>query len=144
MLKNKKWLLAPIIVVLCIIFYAIFATSAIEKHTWILTSAQQAEPFFIVAHKKGVDLSDDASDLFALSKEIELTLSAENGKLIITDKTNNKTYEGTYKVKSWNRFTRQSYTLVIDGQEGRANISSEFNRTLFISVGNYYLNFEKQ
>ena len=143
-MKIKKWIFFPILVILCIIFYAIFAKPAIETHTWVLSMAQKAEPFSVVAHKSGYDFSDDDSNLFAFSKEIDLTCTAKDGKLIISDKTNGKTYQGTYKVTSWGRFIGQSYTVVIDGEEGTANISSGFNRTLFISVGDYYLNFEVQ
>ena len=130
--------------ILCIILYAIFAKPTIEKCTWVLSSAQQAEPFSIVAHRSGYDFSDNENELFAFSKEIELTCVAKDGKLILTDKTNDKIYEGTYKTTSWSRFSTQSYTVVINGKDGTANISSRFNRTLFISVGGYYLNFEVQ
>ena len=82
--------------------------------------------------------------LVAFSKEIELTCTAKDGKLTISDRTNGKTYEGTYKVTSWGRFIGQSYAVVIDGKDGTAKMSSKFNRTLFISVGGYYLNFEIQ
>ena len=122
----------------------IFAKPAIETRTWVLSMAQKANPFSVVAHKNGYDFSDEDSEIFAFSKEIELICTASDGKLIITDKTNNKTYEGTYKVTSWGKFIKKSYAVVIDGKEGTANISSEFNRTLFISVGGYYLNFEVQ
>ena len=86
----------------------------------------------------------ESNEVFAFSKEIELTCTAEDGKLTISDKTNGKIYEGIYKVTSWGRFTGQSYTVIIDGKDGTANISSKFNRTLFISVGGYYLTFEIQ
>ena len=144
-MKYKKFIFIPILVILCVILYAFLAKPAIETHTWVLTSAQQADaPHFVAAHKKGYDLSNDESNLFAFSKEIELTCVAKDGKLTITDKTNNKIYEGTYKVTAWGRFLGQSYTVVIDGKEGTSNIRSGFDRTLLISVGDYYLNFEVQ
>lgn len=140
----KKYISIPILLVLCIILYVVFAKPAIERRTWVLSMAQKAEPFSVVAHKSGYDFSDDDSGFFEFSKEIELTCTAKDGKIIITDKTNNKTYEGTYKVTSWGKFIKQSYAVVIDGKEGTANISSSFNRSLFISVGGYYLHFEIQ
>ena len=143
-MKIKKYFFIPILVVLCIILYAVFAKPTIETHTWVLSMAQKAEPFYVVAHKTGYDFSDDDSNIFAFSKEIELTCTAKDGKLTISDKTNGKTYEGIYKVTSWGRFTGQSYTVIIDGKDGTANISSKFNRALFISVGGYYLTFEIQ
>lgn len=136
------------LVIVCIILYAVFAKPAIEKHTWVLTYAQQTDaPYFIVAHQKGTAPSDDIHNLYAFSKEIELTCEAKNGELVLTDETNHKTYSGTYEVSSWNRASDKSYTVVIDGQEGTATIetiSSKFNRTLCIVIGQYVLNFEIQ
>ncbi|MBQ9087036.1 MAG: hypothetical protein IJY47_07620 [Clostridia bacterium] len=83
--------------------------------------------------------------MFQFSKSIELICEAEDGKLVLTDQTNGKTYEGTYKIISHGirnfRIKRDSYTVVIDGVEGTANISSGNNRTLFVSIGGYYLDF---
>ena len=143
-MKLKKSILISILVVVCVTIYVVFAKPAIETRTWVLSVAQRAEPFLVVAHKSGYDFSDDSSNLFAFSKEIELVCVAKDGKLTINDNTNDKIYEGAYKVTSWGRFSGQEYTVVIDGKEGTANISSSFNRTLFISVGGYYLNFEVQ
>ena len=46
------------------------------------------------------------------------------------------------KVKSWGKHINQSYTVVINGIEGTANISSKLGRTLFVSIGDYYLHFD--
>ena len=125
------------------IAYAFFAKSTIEKRTWVLSYAQQAEPpLFVVAHNEIYDFSDVDSSLFEFSKPIELTLEAKDGKLLLTDTTNGKTYQGTYKIKSWGKHINQSYSIAIDGEEGTANISSKFGKTLFVSIGDYYLHFE--
>lgn len=142
-MKFKKYVLILIILILCIVAYAFLAKPTIEKRTWVLSYAQQAEhPLFVVAHNDDYDLSDVDSSLFAFSKPIELTLEANDGKLILTDKTNNNTYEGTYSMKSWSRYINQSCYVSIDGELGTANISSKFGRTLFVSLGDYYLHFE--
>lgn len=139
----KKHVIIPIIVILCIIIYALVAKPIIETRTWMLSYAQQAEPpLFVVAHNDDYDFSDVDSSLFEFSKLIEVILEAKDGKLILTDTTNKKTYEGTYKIKSWGRYINQSYSVIIDGVEGTANISSKFGRTLFVSIGDYYLHFE--
>ena len=148
-MKVNKRIFAPIIALLCVILYAVFAKPAIETRTWVLTMAQQVEPFFVVAHKTGYDFSNDDSSLFVFSKEIELVCVAKDGKLTITDNTNDITYEGTYQITSWSKFSGQRYAVVIDGKEGTANVSSRFNRTLFkrtlsVSIDGYYLNFEVQ
>ena len=142
--SNKKAItLTPIFVILlCIFLYAIFVKPKIELYTWELSSAQQeGPPFITVAHNKDYDFTDEDDALFKFSKPIELTCVAKNGKLTITDKTNNIIYNGTYKVESWNKFSRQRYKIVIDGKEGKANISDRFNRTLFMSIDGYYLHF---
>ena len=67
-MKIKKYIFIPIVLVLCIIFYAFFAKPAIETHTWVLSMAQKAEPFSVVTHKSGYNFFDDDSNLFAVSK----------------------------------------------------------------------------
>lgn len=145
--KGKKGALmhifAVLFVVLCVVIYAVFSKPAIERHTWVLFSAQQAEPpHFVVAYNQDYNISDYDSTLFAFAKPIELTCIAKDGRLTLIDKTNDKTYSGTYKVKSWSRFSGQKYSIIIDGKEGTANISSRLNRTLFVSLDNYYLQFD--
>lgn len=139
-MKLKKNFFVPIIVILCIVVYVCFSKPAIEKKTWLLSYAQQATPpLFVVAHHDDYDFSDDDSSLFEFSKPIELTLEAADGQLILTDITHGKTYEGSYKNTSWRK---QSYSVTLEGLEGHANISSQFGRTLFVSIGDYYLHFE--
>lgn len=145
--KNKAVALTPIFVILlCIFLYAIFVKPKIEIYTWELSSVQQVGPPFItVAHNKNYNFSDEDDALFKFSKPIELTCVAKKGNLTITDKTNNYTYKGTYKVKHWGgrRLHGQGYEIVIEGIEGTANISNNslFNRTLFMSIDGYCLNF---
>lgn len=144
--KKRVIALTPaFVIILCIFFYVVFAKPIIETHTWELSSAQQVGPPFItIAHNKDYDFSDEDDTLFEFSKPIELTCVAKNRKLAIADKTNNKVYNGTYKVKSWGRHhTLQSYEIVIDGKIGTANISNNslLNRTLFMSIDGYNLNF---
>ena len=71
---------------------------------------------------------------------------AQNGKLTVTDQTNNKTYTGTYK---FNGTDPQSsvYEVVIDGKEGMAVVAmttyhdGSQNPTFIISLGDYTINF---
>lgn len=143
-LKSRKNRFVPIIiVVLAIVFWVVFIGVGIEAHSWELSYVQQAEaPYFVVAHNKNYDISEN-DDFYKFSKPMELEMKAKNGKLVITDKTNNKVYNGTYKFTSWSKRYHYSYKIVIEGKEGIANISSRFNRTLFMSVDGYYLNFRK-
>ena len=150
MKKSKNVILFLATIVLCIIIsvISIFSMPRLEHRTWVLSYAQQAEaPCFVVAHNPDYNFSEDESGLFDFSKEVELTLEAKDGKLIIVDKTNEKTYEGTYTVTSggigrFRVFKNKTYAIVINGLEGTANFST--NRTLFISIDGYCLYFEVQ
>ena len=144
MKNSKNIIMISLIAILGIVLLLIFVPTRIDNRTWILSTAQQADtPHFVVAHNAEYDFSNDKSGLFESSKPIELVCEAKNGKLILTDQTNGETYEGSYKV---HRLTGlrglmgRSYSIIINGVEGRANISSY--RTLFVSIGGYYLNFE--
>ena len=150
MKKSKNVILFLATIVLCIIISVIliFSIPRLEHRTWGLSYAQQAEaPYFVVAHNPDYNFSDDESGLFDFSKEIDMTLEAKDGKLIIVDKTNEKTYEGTYTVNSggigrFRVFKNKTYTVVINGLEGTANFST--NRILFVSIDGYCLYFEVQ
>ncbi len=145
-MKFKKRFLVPVIVIVCLVVYVIVSLPLIETRTWVLSTAQQLEaPFFVVAHHLDHDVSE--TPMFEFSKPIELICEAKYGKLILTDKTNEKTYEGTYEISSlgFGRFgTSQGtrYTVVIEGVEGTANISSSAGRIMVMSVENYSLIFE--
>ena len=146
----KKVITFSGIVILCIIVAVIliFAMPNLENRTWGLSYAQQAEaPCFVVAHNPDYNFFEDESGLFDFSKEVELTLEAKDGNLLIVDKTNEKTYEGTYTVNSggigrFRVFKNKTYAVVINGLEGTANFST--NRTLFVSIDGYCLYFEVQ
>ena len=145
--KLKKHVFAPIVVIFSVFAYVLVAQPAIEKNVWVLSYARQNEPpFFVLAHNDDdYDFSDDVSSPIKFSKPIKLTLEATDGKLILADATNGKTYEGTYVMKHRSRYGRyinQSYSIVIDDVEGTANISSQYSKTLLVSIGDYYLHFE--
>ena len=150
MKRSKKIIIFSAIVIFCVIIATILISTMpnLEKRTWILSYAQQGtSPCFVVAHNPNYDFSDDESGLFESSQAVELMLEAKDGKLLLIDKTNEKTYEGTYTVNSsWRGkfriFKNKIYTVVIDGLEGTANFST--NRTLFVSIDGYCLYFEIQ
>ena len=146
----KKVITFSGIVIFCIIVAVIliFAMPNLENRTWDLSYAQKAEaPYFVVAHNPDYNFSEDESGLFDFSKEVDMTLEAKDGKLIIVDKTNKKTYEGTYTINHGKHgrfrvFKNKTYTVVINGLEGTANFST--NRILFVSIDGYCLYFEVQ
>lgn len=142
--NTKKIVRIALPVILCtgIIIFLILSIPSIEKRTWVLSYAQQAQsPCFVVAHGEDYNVSNIDDSMFEFSKPIELICEAKDGKLVLTDKTNGKTYEGTYTTSS---LRKRNYKVVIDGLEGTANISSVANRTLIISIGGYLLNFDAE
>lgn len=137
-------LMAGILIVAITSFYI---KPRIDNRTWVLSYAVCLDPQpRLIAHKKGSSLANGGDPYFRYSKPIELICKAKNGKLLLTDQTNGKTYEGTYQVHYWicvgsfKLFKKQAYTVCIDGVEGLANFSSR--RILSMTVGNYNLNFE--
>ncbi len=152
-MKTKKivWpIVCVTIYVLSVVFYVVLSRGTIEKQTWeLLMASRIGEPFPVVAYKSGLDLSDDK--YFIRAKEVELICVAEDGKLTLTDKTNNKVYEGTYEVKSRHLYTRgrQDYICVIDGKECTANVSYKYFEfwnadTLTVQIDGYTLTFSKK
>ena len=79
-----------------------------------------------IAHIEGEQLVYDAaaeeSTAHPEAKIIEMTLVAKDGKITITDVTNNKTYEGTYTVSGRNP-EGTDYHITIDGKSGYAGVA---------------------
>ncbi len=153
-MKKKRMVWAAVCVtiyVLSVVFYIVFAPKAIEMCTWeLLMASKIGEPFPVVAYKSGLDLSDDK--YFMHAKEVELICEADDGKLTLTDKTNNKVYEGTYKVKRRRgrvSLGGQTYTCVIDGKDCTINLNYRnfyfWNADTFIvNIDGYTLTFVKK
>ena len=66
----------------------------------------------------------EQDELYPDAKIVDLTLTAKDGKITITDATNNKSYEGTYSVE--NRTPEgTNYKITIDGKGGLRNRSND-------------------
>ena len=144
MKKREKLIAILAIAVACAILVLIFAfvIPNIENRDWVLAYAQKTNPYYrVVAHGVDYDFSNINDPMYSASKPVELTLEANDGNLIITDKTNGKTYTGTYRSSlGVLGFFNKTYTVEIDGIEGTANLSTR--RTLFMSLDGYALTFE--
>lgn len=122
----------------------------IEGHQWELTLIQSGEDGSIVAC---------GSEHYEMHKEIEgiivvdLTFSVENGKFTIQDKTNNKAYEGTYKLSSTSP-DGAIYELTTANNSGMAvtanteytdhNGTKTYTPTLIATLGDYSMNFQAE
>ena len=113
----------------------------IENYEWQMRS--------IVHIEDGVAIMDAASKENSAHPEaaiIQMTLKAKNGKLVITDITNNVVYEGTYSV---NKRTPKEvhYNISIGDKNGLATVAmttyadGSKEPTLPINLGGYSIYF---
>lgn len=80
----------------------------IDEYSWIMTSVQSME-----AGGQAVAYGERGSSTLEGAKQIELLCEAKDGKLTLTDRTNDRTYTGTIsKVKAIPNppFTRWRWT----------------------------------
>ena len=113
----------------------------IEDYNWVMTSVQSME-----TEGQAIAYGERGSSTLDTAKQIEMFCRAQNGKLTVTDQTNNKIYTGTYK---FNGTDPQSsvYEVVIAGKEGMAVVAmttyhdGSQNPTFIISLGDYTINF---
>ena len=110
------------ITILLLLTPMIFAISAcgigkvkIEDYEWKMRTIIHAEDNQVI-----YDAVAEESTAHPEAKIIEMTLVAKDGKITITDITNNKTYEGTYTVSGRNP-EGTDYHITIDGKSGYGN-----------------------
>ncbi|MCF2675922.1 hypothetical protein I6E44_05270 [Pseudoflavonifractor phocaeensis] len=64
----------------------------IDEYTWVMTSVQSME-----AGGQAVAYGEKGSSTLEGAKQIELVCEAEGGNLTLTERTNDRTYTGTYQ-----------------------------------------------
>ena len=89
----------------------------IEDYEWKMRTIMHGEDNQVVVDAVG---EDDPAHPEA--KIIDMTLTAKDGKITITDHTNNKTYEGTYTVEQKTP-AGTDYKVTIDKKEGYATVA---------------------
>ena len=89
----------------------------IEDHEWKMRYVMHGEDNQLV-----VDAASEENDTHPEAKILDMTLIAKDGKITITDTTNNKTYEGTYTVESKTP-AGTDYKITIDGKSGYATVA---------------------
>ncbi len=113
----------------------------IQDHEWKMRCIMHAEDSQVV-----YDAAAEESSTHPEAKIIDMTLAAKDGKITITDVTNNKTYEGTYTVSGKNP-KGTDYKVTIDGKEGYATVAmtsyadGKEEPTLPINLAGYSLYF---
>ena len=89
----------------------------IEDYEWKMRTIMHGEDNQVV-----VDAVGEYDTAHPEAKIVEMTLVAKDGKIRITDHTNNKTYEGTYTVEQKTP-AGTNYKVTIDGKEGYATVA---------------------
>lgn len=89
----------------------------IEDYEWKMRTIMHGEDNQVV-----VDAVGEYDATHPEAKIIDMILTAKDGKITITDNTNNKTYEGTYTVEQKTP-AGTDYKVTIDGKEGYATVA---------------------
>lgn len=112
----------------------------IEDYTWKMKIVMKNDSDLVVP------AAGEADEVYPDAKVVDLTLTAKDGKITITDATNNVTYEGTYTVEGKNP-KGTDYKVTIDGKEGYATVAmtkyddGSEEPTLPINLGDYSIYF---
>lgn len=121
-------------------------TISIEDYEWQMRTIMSGNIETAQNEKALIVAVGESDELYPEAKIIDLSLIATDGKITITDKTNNKTYIGTYKVqKKTPKGT--DYEITINEQDGYATVApTEYYDgsevpTLPINLGEYSLYF---
>lgn len=113
----------------------------IEDYEWKMRTVMHIDGSRLI-----VDAVSEADPARPEAKVIEMTLTAKDGKLTLTDHTNEKTYEGTYTLTQKTP-EGADYTVTLDGKSGYATVAmttyadGKESPTLPINLEGYALYF---
>lgn len=113
----------------------------IDEYTWVMTSVQSME-----AGGQAVAYGEKGSSTLEGAKQIELVCEAQGGNLTLTDRTNDRTYTGTYQ-QSQRDSKSTIYEVDVDGTSGVAVAAMTTYQdgtqdpTLIFNLGDYTVNF---
>ena len=109
----------------------------IDEYTWVMTSVQSME-----AGGQAVAYGEKGSSTLEGAKQIELVCEAQGGNLTLTDRTNDRTYTGTYQ-QSQRDSKSTIYEVDVDGTSGVAvaAMTPYQDGTLIFNLGDYTVNF---
>lgn len=113
----------------------------INEYSWVMTSVQSME-----AGGQAVAYGERGSSTLEGAKQMELLCQAKDGKLTLTDRTNGRTYTGTYQ-QSQSDPKSTIYEIEVDGTTGMAAVAmttyqdGSQDPTLILNLGEYAVNF---
>lgn len=119
---------------------------AIEDYEWKMRTVASNDIEAAQAPDKLIIAVGEADELYPDAEIVDMTLTAKDGEITITDTTNGKTYNGTYEVMQKTP-KGTDYEIIIDGVTGYATVApteyydgSEIP-TLPINIDGYSLYF---
>lgn len=146
MTKRLLMIILPFLLIFCFCGCGDNQTVKIDEYDWSMATVQSvAENGRVIAYNP----EETIEDIYTEAKAMEITLTAQKGKLTIFDKTGGNDYTGTYKLKKM-EYDTVIYDVNINGNSGNAVvscvISSSGNRyvTLILSFEEYAINFQAQ
>lgn len=116
-------------------------TPKIDEYTWVMTSVQSME-----TGGQAVAYGEGGSSTLEGAKQVELICKAQGGTLTLTDRTNDRTYTGTYQ-QSQRDSKSTIYEVEVDGTSGVAVAAMTTYQdgtkdpTLILNLGDYTVNF---
>ena len=133
--------------------FIVFALSAcnadvvkIEDYEWKMRTVMSNDTEAAQYQDELVVAVGEADELYPDAEIVDMTLTAKDGEITITDTTNGKTYNGTYEVMQKTP-KGTDYEIIIDGVTGYATVApteyydgSEIP-TLPINIAGYSLYF---
>lgn len=119
---------------------------AIEDYEWKMRTVMSNDTEATQYQDELVVAVGEADELYPDAEIVDMTLTAKDGEITITDTTNGKTYNGTYEVMQKTP-KGTDYEIIIDGVTGYATVApteyydgSEIP-TLPINIDGYSLYF---
>ena len=150
-MRMKKIIVAILFTILVVCLAGCGKTDtdvAIEDYKWDLTVIQSEKDGAIVGCGSA---SYEKYKYIEGIKIVDLTLTAQNGSFTICDSTDDKNYDGTYKVSIGKKMS-MIYDIVMGKESGHATSAyTEYKYgtdpvrkvpTLIVSIGGFILHFQ--
>ncbi len=141
-----------LIALFCAVIFAVTLSACnadvvkIEDYEWKMRTVMSNDTEAAQYQDELVVAVGEADELYPDAEIVDMTLTAKDGEITITDTTNGKTYNGTYEVMQKTP-KGTDYEIIIDGVTGYATVApteyydgSEIP-TLPINIGGYSLYF---
>ena len=140
------------VIAVCLLLCALTSLFACKKkadvpmngHSWSFVNVVHNGQFIHYSPDAGLDVSGTR---YKNATPLTLSCTVDSKKIVISDSTNNKTYEGSYSVRQSEPHGTE-FLVTFNGVEGRAYTTSETTHgaaesgtLLTIAISNYIVTF---